>query len=43
MLEKQRATFNRWPVLVPGTGAVWSDDDMTTEDSFPIETDFGDC
>ena len=42
MLEKQRATLNRWPVLVPSTVAVWLDDDVTTEDGSPIETYFGD-
>ena len=31
--EKRRASLNRWPVLEPGTGAVWSDEDVTLEES----------
>ena len=31
--EKQRASLNRWPVLEPGMGAVWSDEDVTAEES----------
>lgn len=31
--EKQRAALDKWPALQLGTGAAWSDHDVTTDDS----------
>jgi len=40
--KKQKANLNKWLVLHPGTSAVWSDLDVTIDDSFAYELD-SDC
>lgn len=35
--EKQRANLDKWPALEPGTGAAWSDHDVTTDDNSATE------
>ena len=37
--EKQRVSLNRWPLLEPGTGVVWLDEDVTTEESSAVDID----
>jgi len=40
--EKQRANLEKWPMTEPGTGAAWSDHDVTTEESSVDEMDSDD-